>query len=133
MKTEFRFLYKSPAVSATNPDFNWIAKYYTLDELVRWPMRDLCAFYYFCELVAKSQYIGRVDCEGNRVFDGDILRDPKSGDIFSISWSYGNCGFRADYGSRGLCSIKNKVGGTDGAIVIGNKYQNPELLQLGAG
>lgn len=74
------------------------------------------------------QYTGAKDSLGVKIFDNDILRDEKTGEIFSVTWSPCDFGFRADYGDHGHTGLGVKVGFGCVAVVVGNIHQNPELL-----
>lgn len=70
-----------------------------------------------------GQYIGFNDIRGKKVFEGDIIQD-KYTDIFEIEFSTNLCCFIAedknywDY----ICDLVRMK-------VIGNKWDNPELLK----
>ena len=136
MKTEFRFFYKGPAVSATNPDFYLHPKYYTLDEIVKYPMRDLCDLHSFCELVAKSQYTRAVDLGGVRIFHGDVVQHWLGREAL-IVWNQKAGGFDAEFiRDTSEHAVDFTVGFSfsewcRAVTVIGNKYQNPELIPEG--
>lgn len=72
-----------------------------------------------------SQYTGKDDCNENHIFGGDIVKEKEHGIIFLIEWS-----------DESLCYfIKTLKGGRDylcdiwDCEVIGNRWDNPELLE----
>lgn len=78
-----------------------------------------------------GEYTGLKDKNGQRIFEGDILRlayHPEKDVI--IEWHDGRFKFRKrnklkDYGYESLCCVQNVV---DRLKVIGNIHDNPELL-----
>lgn len=105
---------------------------------------DLCAIYhYHCfefkademqlvDIGTVGQYTGLTDKNGKKIFEGDILRvayHPEQDVI--IEWSDGRFRFRRankpkDYGYSCTCCVQNAVGRLK---IIGNIYDNPELLE----
>lgn len=79
-----------------------------------------------------GQYTGLTDKNGKRIFEGDILRlayHPEEDVI--IEWHDGRFNFRKrnhpkDYGYERLCCVQIAV---SHLRVIGNIYDNPELLE----
>lgn len=79
-----------------------------------------------------GQYTGLTDKDGKKIFEGDILRRayyPE--DDVVIEWFDGNFRFRKankpkDYGYSAVCCIQNAVSSLK---IIGNAYDNPELLE----
>lgn len=79
-----------------------------------------------------GQYTGLTDKNGKRIFEGDILRlayHPEEDVI--IEWHDGRFNFRKrnhpkDYGYERLCCVQIAV---SHLRVIGNIYDNPELLK----
>lgn len=79
-----------------------------------------------------GEYTGLKDKNGKRIFEGDILRrayHPEEDVI--IEWHDGRFKFRKrnkpkDYRYESLCCVQNTV---DYLKVIGNIYDNPELLK----
>lgn len=79
-----------------------------------------------------GQYTGLTDKNGTKIFEGDILRrayHPEEDVI--IEWHDGRFKFRKrnkpkDYRYESLCCVQNTV---DYLKVIGNIYDNPELLK----
>lgn len=75
------------------------------------------------------QYINIDDYKGNNIYEGDILRHPE-GDVFIAEWRKGYVGFRAFYpGSGDHSAIYHQVSSRGQAVVVGNIYENPELLE----
>lgn len=73
-----------------------------------------------------SQYTGKDDRNGKHIFDGDVVKEIEHGITFLIEWS-----------DESLCYfIKTLKGGRDylcdiwDCEVIGNRWDNPELLEV---
>lgn len=79
-----------------------------------------------------GQYIGLTDKNGKKIFEGDILRRAyHPHEDVAIEWSDGSFRFREvnkpkDYGYSCVCCIQNAVSRLK---IIGNIYDNPELLE----
>jgi len=78
----------------------------------------------FHEVIPETvgEYTGLLDCKGQKIFEGDILRVDHQG-IYIGSVHYKEAQFfgAGDY-------LQNAV--DHGAIVIGNIHDNPELLEV---
>ena len=103
---------------------------------------DVCAIYHCFEfnddemqlvdIGTVGQYTGLTDKNGKKIFEGDILRrhyHPE--DDVVIEWFDGSFRFRKankpkDYGYSAVCCIQNAVSSLK---IIGNVYDNPELLE----
>lgn len=76
-----------------------------------------------------GQYIGLTDKNGKKIFEGDILKNIESDEIIDICYS--GCSFRYSYNNSiygyGVDDIKEGLL-TDEFEIIGNIYDNPELL-----
>ena len=82
-----------------------------------------------------GQYTGLKDKNGKRIFEGDICRNTRTGEIVSVKW-HGTMagyvwnkrradGFLFDFGELFRACVKYEV--------IGNIHDNPELLKGGEG
>lgn len=81
-----------------------------------------------------GQYTGLQDKNGKRIFEGDICRNTKTGEIVSVKWHGTMAGFvwnkrkenshLSDFGE--LFRVYDKY------EVIGNIHDNPELMDGGA-
>lgn len=76
-----------------------------------------------------GQYTGLTDKNGNKIFEGDILKNIESDEIIYICYS--GCSFRYSYNNSiygyGVDDIEEGIL-TDEFEVIGNIHDNPELL-----
>ena len=76
------------------------------------------------------QFIGRKDCEGNDVYDGDIFKDDCH--TYIIYWNDNACGFKIKTIGRGKLvapKYRNLEGVLANLAVIGNEYETPYLLK----
>lgn len=82
-----------------------------------------------------GQYAGKKDKNGKMIFDGDIVKDTYNGILWFIQ--YIDCGFCGKsiknelFDDVSLAMLTNDVTdyGFGGVEVIGNIYDNPELLE----
>lgn len=76
-----------------------------------------------CELM---QFTGLKDKNGKEIYEGDIIKGDTYGHILEVIWDEGYCGF-----SPFLDLIDGDYTGEDWGRceVIGNIYENPELLE----
>ena len=72
-----------------------------------------------------GQYTGLTDKNGNKIFEGDIIHG--FGGNFAVRWSPEICSFVAGEGRRILPAMT--YGTMKSFEVIGNIYDNPELLK----
>ncbi len=80
-----------------------------------------------------GQYTGLTDKNGKKIFEGDIVREPyyPENDC-SIEWHDGRYHFRKrtqpkEWGYEAKCCIQRAVAHLK---IIGNIYDNPELLEV---
>jgi hypothetical protein len=77
-------------------------------------------------ILSKNQFIGRHDENGKEIFEGDIV-EHKNG-IHVVVWDNDSYSFQMDLSS---CVLDQEAGACDAnqIEVIGNIYENPELLE----
>ena len=83
-----------------------------------------------------GQYAGKKDKNGKMIFDGDIVKDTCNGILWVIQ--YIDCGFRGKsiknelFDDVSLEMLTNDVTdyGFGGVEIIGNIFDNPELLEV---
>lgn len=108
---------------------------YTLDEIQAGTLHIHHLSTAFFELIARRQFIGIKDDNGIEIYEGDILRVKNEWDeesIHTVTW-----GSEYDYPafdlhpliSEEVNSISEILCGTYDYEVIGNIYENPELLK----
>lgn len=96
----------------------------------------ICANYtdIFVEQNTIGQYTGLQDKNGKRIFEGDICRNTKTGEIVSVKWHGTMAGFV--WNKRKENSHLSEFGELfrvyDKYEVIGNIHDNPELMDGGA-
>ncbi len=80
-----------------------------------------------------GQFTGRKDINGSDLYPGDLIQTPDSKTcdvIHRIYWNKKTCGFKLwfeGYGAAG--SLMQKWINEFGKVLIGNIYDDPELLQ----
>ena len=90
---------------------------------------------YHCDPTTVGQYTGLKDKNGKRIFEGDICRNTRTGEIVSVKWHGTMAGYvwnkrRAD---GFLFDFGELFRACDKYEVIGNIHDNPELLKGGEG
>lgn len=85
--------------------------------------RTMCCIYGYGEIIPETvgQYIGKLDKNGKRIFEGDIC--DVAGERCVII--YRRAAFFADFGN--YCPYLNDVA-TENFEVVGNIYDNPKLI-----
>ena len=73
-----------------------------------------------------GQYTGMKDKNGKEIYEGDILRD-NGGEITSVVWSDNYGAWMVEEPKRVIGELWLSV--ADGCEIIGNIYDNPELLE----
>lgn len=68
------------------------------------------------------KYTGLKDIHGIMIYEGDILTDHETGELYKVIFE--ECGFKAEY-KEYLFDLINVAHFCE---VIGNIYENPELL-----
>ena len=79
-----------------------------------------------------GQYTGLTDKNGKRIFEGDICRNTRTGEIVSVKWHGTMAGFvwSKRKGKIHLYDFGELFRAYDNYEVIGNIYDNPELVEV---
>ncbi len=75
-----------------------------------------------------GQYTGKVDADGKRIFEGDILDIMLYGKNLKVVWWQALCGFGLNDKDENNLLFMNEIY-SNGVVVIGNIYDNPELME----
>jgi uncharacterized phage protein (TIGR01671 family) len=81
-----------------------------------------------------GQYTGLTDKNGKKIFEGDICRNTKTGDIVSVKWHGTMAGYvwsKRKENHQHLFDFGELFRVYDKYEVIGNIHDNPELLEGG--
>lgn len=79
-------------------------------------------------LLEIMQFTGLHDKNGKEVYEGDILRTDAEKEYISAV-AYEQAGFKVDsYSDKDVCEHLENIAPHHSAEVIGNIYENPELL-----
>lgn len=76
------------------------------------------------------QYTGLQDVTGKEIYEGDIIKPSDSKLFFIIAWDDNLCKFGGLHPDKEFGLRLNKLD-TDCYTIVGNIYENPELLELG--
>ena len=78
-----------------------------------------------------GQYTGLKDMNGQRIFEGDICRNTRNGEIVSVKWHGTMAGFvwSKRKSNSSLYDFGELFRAYDKYVVIGNIHDNPELLE----
>jgi uncharacterized phage protein (TIGR01671 family) len=81
--------------------------------------------------VELMQFTGLTDKKGKEIYEGDILQWPADKDIAVVQYCIAYSAFRL-INEKTFCdaSIILNIGNKGMAAVIGNIYENPELVEL---
>ena len=79
-----------------------------------------------------GQYTGLTDKNGVKIFEGDICRNTRNGEIVSVKWHGTMAGFVWSKRKEGTClyDFGELFRAHDKCEVIGNIHDNPELLEV---
>ncbi len=86
------------------------------------------------EDVVMMQYTGIKDCKGKDIYEGDVIRNPNSTEPEDVGFEVCFDGFGFKYKSVFLIEGKKMIGDpfshtSSDYEVVGNVYENPELLK----
>lgn len=75
-----------------------------------------------------GQYTGKIDTDGKRIFEGDILKIMFYGKNLKVVWWDWLCGFGLNDKDENALLFMNEVH-SNAFVVVGNIYDNPELME----
>ena len=81
-----------------------------------------------------GQYTGLTDKNGKKIFDGDICKNTKTGEIVSVKWHGTMAGYvwsKRKENNQHLFDFGELFRAYDKYEIIGNIHDNPELLEGG--
>jgi hypothetical protein len=120
---KFQFLYKGLPLTSVNSDFNWHKKVYFLSEFIDTNLSKLSDVHETSTLIATRQFTGWKSKSGIDIYEGDILGC--RGAVYKLIKHEGGCYELHEAGSDKIFFLFKHACIID---VIGNEYQNPELL-----
>lgn len=102
----------------------WVEGYYSKYSYERWRGDFICDsdFDYTVYPETVGQYTGLTDKNGNKIFEGDIVRDKTSGVAGKIVY----CNESAMFIKKAV--LRSSLGNPFSLEVIGNIHDNPQLL-----
>lgn len=109
----------------------WLYGYYVgpsgiIDDHEICDINDITGCRYEVDPSAVGQYTGLTDKNGKKIFEGDLIQN-RDGDIGRVTWYPEHVAFMIYRKNRPM--VFNIEGlDTDAVEVIGNIYDNPELL-----
>lgn len=79
-----------------------------------------------CDPATIGQYTGLKDSKGTPIYEGDVVRNGEQGFLYVVVWhDCGLCGKQIGSSSYiGLTVWRDRL------IIVGNRYDNPELLEV---
>ena len=84
-------------------------------------------FWDFTEDIIPLQFTGQIDCNGDEIFEGDIVKTGTD-KVMCIGWSDKHASFVIDREGWAFLHYFGEAFDGKDCEVIGNKYENPELL-----
>lgn len=125
---KFKYIFKGFPFSSTNSGFNWHVKVFTLSQIEGGTLRLSNLEDALGHIVARVQFTGQADVDGVEVYEGDIVKWDDACITMIVEWS-----------DEGAAFVPRNIRSKGGAMinadymanyrVIGNKYQNPELME----
>lgn len=73
-----------------------------------------------------GMYTGKEDQNAKRIYEGDILRDRRTGEIVSVWWNEHHCCFECRGGSVSPVQVGSL---NEHSVIIGNIHDNPDMVK----
>lgn len=68
------------------------------------------------------QFTGLKDCEGNEIWEGDMIKSPYLGNVATVEWDDSLCGFKCVDDRRHINYSLKALVESSGWSLIGNKF-----------
>lgn len=78
--------------------------------------------YYPVDPATVCQFTGLKDCEGNEIWEGDIVKSPYFGKLAIVKWDDSLCGFKCVGDTGNIYYSLRAIVESSGWFVIGNKF-----------
>lgn len=82
-----------------------------------------------CEIMYKRQFTGLLDCNGVKIFEMDILLNLDPIDYYPMLVKFEDGRFCVDVYQGWIVTVNDNYIKSNEMVIIGNIYQNPELLE----
>lgn len=91
---------------------------------------DCCVYSMQRQPVELMQYTGLKDKNAREIYEGDLIKDSDSKEIGQVIWDDTTLCWTTKFEDNDLWGFVPRKGRDNHCEVIGNVYQNPELLEV---